>query len=505
VTSTERDLLPVVDYARASTDKNKDEHSVEDQQRLNERTAKRLGLRIVARFKDNDKSAAKADLIREDFERMLKVLKDGRLPDGTLVRGCLVDVEDRLVRKAGDYERVVDAITFEDGRVFADRHGFKDLYDVNVEVMGLMGAVLSRTEVKKMRRRVRRWHRSRAEQGKAPAGHRPFGWQDDRQTLDLAESALMSKAIRKFIGGRSVNSIIREWQHKGVKTPRGNEWTAGAFRNALKNARLCGWRMIDKEIVRDEDGDPVVGDWDPIITPDEWQAVQAILRARARKTAETTDNAAVLVHQDEREHTYLLAGFLRCGRILDDGTMCGTKMRAQPLKQPDGRYVYRCRSKADGGCNGVTRNGPKVDVFISEAVLAKLEREAQVRSRNLGPWLRKRELEEKEGQLRELRKRFAARKISNTLFFGEVERLEPEIAELRKDRERHALAAQQANTDISDIRRRWYSEDDEDRLDTSQKRAYIRAALHAVIVHPAGRGYGKTFNPDLLEPIWREA
>lgn len=39
MTSTERDLIPVVDYARASTDKSKDEHSVEDQQRLNDRTA----------------------------------------------------------------------------------------------------------------------------------------------------------------------------------------------------------------------------------------------------------------------------------------------------------------------------------------------------------------------------------------------------------------------------------------------------------------------------------
>lgn len=76
-------------------------------------------LRIVARFKDNDKSAAKAGLVRDDFERMVKVLKDGILPDGTPVRGCLVDVEDRLVRKTGDYERIVDAITYEDGRVFA--------------------------------------------------------------------------------------------------------------------------------------------------------------------------------------------------------------------------------------------------------------------------------------------------------------------------------------------------------------------------------------------------
>ncbi len=36
-----------------------------------------------------------------------------------------------------------------------------------------------------------------------------------------------------------------------------------------------------------------------------------------------------------------------------------------------------------------------------------------------------------------------------------------------------------------------------------RKRAYIHEALHAVIVHPNGRGRS-SFNPDLLEPIWRE-
>jgi hypothetical protein len=59
---------------------------------------------------------------------------------------------------------------------------------------------------------------------------------------------------------------------------------------------------------------------------------------------------------------------------------------------------------------------------------------------------------------------------------------------------------------LTDIRRRWYSETDDDRLDLSQKRAYVREALLTVIIHPAGRGNGSRnrFNPDLLEPIWRE-
>ncbi|WP_141583261.1 recombinase family protein [Actinomadura sp. WMMA1423] len=127
MTATDSDLIPVVDYARASVDKAKDAHTVADQQAINEKTAALLGCRIVARFSDNDKSASKEGVRRHDFEAMLRVLRKGKLADGTPVMGCVVVADDRLVRRAGDYERFVDAITYDDGRVFADKRGFKDL------------------------------------------------------------------------------------------------------------------------------------------------------------------------------------------------------------------------------------------------------------------------------------------------------------------------------------------------------------------------------------------
>jgi hypothetical protein len=63
--------------------------------------------------------------------------------------------------------------------------------------------------------------------------------------------------------------------------------------------------------------------------------------------------------------------------------------------------------------------------------------------------------------------------------------------------------SQSAATDISSLRARWYKAEEDGGLPLSQKRAYLREALHAVIVHPAGRGR-QAFNPDLLELIWRE-
>jgi hypothetical protein len=71
---------------------------------------------------------------------MLVVLRDGHLTDGTPVQGAIVVNEDRLYRRAGDYERFVEALTFEEGRVFADARGEKDLYSDSAEVQGLRGS-----------------------------------------------------------------------------------------------------------------------------------------------------------------------------------------------------------------------------------------------------------------------------------------------------------------------------------------------------------------------------
>jgi len=501
VAATESDLIPVVDYARASADKAKDEHTIKDQQAVNERTAERLGCRIVARFADNDKSAMKDGVVRDDFEEMLRVLRAGQLADGTAVMGCIVVADDRLIRRTGDYERFVDALTFEEGRVYADARGFKDLYSEDVESMGLMGAVISRMEIKKMRRRARQWHRARAREGNVLPGSRPFGWLEDRKTLHPIEAPLLRQAVERILAGGSVTAICNEWKRKGVKTVRGNDWVHRTLSRALVNPRLCGYRAIRDELVLDDQGQPVVGQWEPIIAPDQWAAVRAIFAERKGKMIDRFGGTRGELPRDFREHSYLLSGIARCGVVLDDGVMCNQTLRAGVVTGAD-YHRYSCKSPALGGCGRLTRRGDLVDEFVSEAVLAKLE-ERTAQSADVGPWLGAEDLSAKEEQLRELRVRFAKHTISNTLFFEEVERLEPEIQRLRGERERHTLTAERAAQDLTDIRRRWYSETDDDRLDLTQKRTYVREALHAVIIHPAGKGR-RPFNPDLLEPIWRE-
>lgn len=69
-----------------------------------------------------------------------------------------------------------------------------------------------------------------------------------------------------------------------------------------------------------------------------------------------------------------------------------------------------------------------------------------------------------------------------------VRDLEQDIAALRSERSRHALAARRVVGDIEQLRGRWYSTDPTDALDLSEKRTHLREEFHAVFVLPGGKG-----------------
>ena len=497
--------IPVVSYARISADTRRDEHGVQYQHKLNRQTAERYGWTVVHEFTDNDKSAAKATVTRDEFEDMLRALRAGKLSDGTTVQGVAVTADDRLARRPGDYERFVEAITYQDGRVYADARGPKDLYSEDVESMGLFGAVISKMEVRKMQRRMRNSHRARAVQGAPPGGTRPFGWRHDRLTLDTKEAGLLRAAAKDFTAGRSLNSIVNEWQRLGIVTTLGNRWTSTSLRLTLSNPRLCGWREINGELVRGPDGNPVVGKWKPVLPPDEWLAIKAIFDARRGRQFYPDGTIGQILPPEHREPHHLLTGILRCGRPGADGSLCNTPLRVNSHPHVKS-HLYSCPAKSAGGCGGISRRGDFIDEFVSEAVLAKLEERAMT-AREVEQWAGEAELARQREKLSKLQARWQADEISDELFFSAVKPLEDRIRQLRADQAKHALAAERlirsAATDISSLRARWYKAEEDGGLPLSQKRAYLREALHAVIVHPAGGGR-QAFNPDLLELIWRE-
>ncbi|WP_169514648.1 recombinase family protein [Actinokineospora enzanensis] len=491
-------LIPVAGYARISKDDEKDRHGVKDQHCDNRRNAREYGWIVVYEYEDNDRSASKPNVVRKDFEAMLVALRRGKTTEGVEIRGVIVVHEDRLIRRPGDYERFVEEFTLEDGRVYADEQGRKDLYSDDVETMGLMGAVISKAESRRMRKRARNNHRRRAAEGKVPRGKPRFGWLEDKITAHPVNSRAINKAAKDFIAGRSTASITMEWKRKGILTAEGNPFKQQTVALVLKNPRICGYRKINGQLVCDEKGNPVVGEWDALVTPAEWKKIDAIFQARQGKTV--GPNGETAGELGLREPKYLLTGLARCGKPKDDDSLCLTRHRITWVPKHTW-HNYSCQPKCNGGCAGTSRQGPAVDEYVTEAVLAKLEEVIAFDVADV-EWEGQEQLDDRHRRLSALKAQYSSGGISDGFFFETVRSLEMEIDRLRAEQRKFVLSGQQALTTTANIRERWFADDPDVALDLSQKRAFLRLALHAVVIHPAGKG-GR-FNPDLLELRWRK-
>ncbi|MFJ9946286.1 hypothetical protein [Kitasatospora sp. NPDC091207] len=126
--------------------------------------AQAFGWLVVHRYTDNDKSASKENVVRDDFEQLVVDLSAGHTPEGYPIHGVMADNDDRLYRRPGGWERYLRAFTAHERRVYWDSNGVQDLYAEGFEIKGLVGVAMSLAETRKKQRRSRNSHRYRSPQ-----------------------------------------------------------------------------------------------------------------------------------------------------------------------------------------------------------------------------------------------------------------------------------------------------------------------------------------------------
>ncbi|MEU2654169.1 recombinase family protein [Streptomyces sp. NPDC007325] len=485
-------LKCVVCYARISFDgRVKDAHGIEDQHREMGENAHAFNWLVVYRYTDNDKSASKESVVRDDFEQLITDLKAGHTPEGYPIHGVMAVNDDRLYRRPSDWERYLKAFTHHEGRVYHDSNGIQDLYAEGFEIKGLVGVAMSLSETRKKQRRSRNSHRNRAVRGLAVSAWRPFGWDDDKVTLRPEEADAVRQAVKDVIAGASISEITRQWKEAGFITSRGNPFQYQTVKQVLMNPRLCGYREIKGELVRDGDDNPVVGTWEAIVTPKEWYAVTNTIRERGRGAGVPTGG---LVHK------YLLTGILRCGNVMEDGTVCNNKMIG--IKANDWlkyKHAYMCKKTVDGGCNKTYKRGDETDRFVEDVVIAKLEKDAASKSRDVPDWDKVEALERAIRSRKELERRWHDdddTNIDDEAFFRNLPVIERRIKELRADQVKHEALKAEAEAAEADIAVSFKGKT------LTQKRKAIKDALVAVVAVPGGKG-NKAFDYELLKPVWR--
>ncbi|MFD5816509.1 recombinase family protein [Streptomyces sp. NPDC127038] len=299
----------------------------------------------------------------------------------------------------------------------------------------------------------------------------------------------------------SLRAIAVDWNKQGIKTTRGNTWSKGTVKQILRNPRICGFRSrkvqeftpetggesIRVEPVLDDDGKPVKGQWEPIISVTDWEAVTAVIGSRPEPGG---------AHNARK---YLGTGILRC-----DKNGCGGHLRAMKAspsrKKPEGFFDYTCPDKGTGyGCGGVRISGPETDKALKMLVITKYEDEAQEREATAAApqdW-------DGEGQLARIREdiedwteRRDQRLVSKERFFAFLAKAEATERRLINERNEWRRRTLRAKGKPIDLRSVW------DDLDFVEQRAYVEKTLLTVLVSPAGRPRIPVWGR--LTPVYRD-
>ncbi|MFI6496186.1 recombinase family protein [Nonomuraea typhae] len=505
--------IPVGSKARISADQKKDAHGVKAQHAANERGAKKHNLAIVKYYEDNDKSAAKANVVRPAFEMLVTELTARRTAEGFPIRGVACLERERIYRRAGDWERLTDALTVNRNGVLYEsgtrRDRFIDIYADSSEMEGLTGVASAKREVRKTSERCEDAHMERRLQGISTGGPRRFGYlgpdvrkgRRSNEKKNRTEWPHLKWMIKQGAAGRAWTKIAEELNAKGVRTATGGAWKTDTVRKLVSNPIIYGYRILDDDLIRDENGEPLNGNWDRAGTAKQYQAVMERIRlARAQKGLPVEGDADFSPGSPAtRTRKYLFSGFLRCGRELADGRICDQKWSGH-VGRPGEKRKYDCHRRGNGyGC-GSRRDGESVDAHLTELVLRRYE-EMEARQLEAEPeaWEGIEELAEAREEVAELLRQRRAKNVSRQFFYQELPRLEADVTRLEAQERKHAARQHTVKAKGPRIRERWND------MDLAQKRAAIGEVLIAVIVDPLPKGTWTRapFDPDLLTVVWR--
>ncbi|MEV7000020.1 recombinase family protein [Streptomyces sp. NPDC093982] len=347
------ELIPVVSYARTSEDsKQRDGHGVRYQLRINERIAHEQGCIVVAAYSDNGRSASKEGVLRPGFDRLVADLARGHIDSGQRVDGVVCVADDRLYRRAEDLSRFHAALTSHPGRIHLDPQGVRDPYSQEGLLQAVRSLEVAVTETRVRSRRVSDWHWARAAEGVPHSGPRPFGWQQDRITLHPEEAKLVEQAISDRIAGKAVRAIAADWCDLGVTGTRGGRPNAQTVTQIITAPRVCGYRANRGELLLiPETGQPVRGQWEPIVVPDQWHAVCATF-SPGGLYLHRGSGAPRLTGQKRMAPRHLATGLLRCGAQRHDGTVCRGSLCAQKGRSKKSPYVSPAEAAVDAASAG---------------------------------------------------------------------------------------------------------------------------------------------------------
>lgn len=512
-------------YPRISDDPLDEQVGVKRQTEDIQKVADREGIKEVIFYTENDTSAHKKRrvtlpdgsvalrVIRPKFRKLLEDLQNG------VIDSIIIYDLDRLLRQPRDLEDLIDIVEMTGAQVY----GVNGRIDLRTSDGRAMARVLTAMAAKSSEDTARRVARAKLQDARDGVVRRVrrFGWTTEGEIIP-EEAKVLKDAAQLIINGEPWASVLNMVETGEVRPVRGKRWHLNTLRNMLANPMIAGvsaYRGALREsqsatygtkcrtaadptadAMRNADGSYVMTDLPGILTVAEWEAIcKRIKDAHEDKTP-----------QGATSKKYLLSGFLRCGRIGEDGRPCNRKMIGTRAKDRLGNYktVYKCPGKAFGGCGRCQRYAHRVDELIDRLFIEYLtaaaplvaDATAQVRAAALDS-PEAHELTDAKERLDELSAQYVAGTVSPATYFKVLPDLEARIKQLtaqvtaEADR-RSQLAPLRTPTAVI---KEWKKAES-----IAAKRAILGQYLLAIEIGPSATSGRAELDRASIVPVWRE-
>lgn len=415
---------------------------------------------------------------RDRLDKALIDLKAHIAENGMPFDVLMVYNLDRLTRDGTDLRRCID-VQDHYPCIITDMHLTLDLFSAMGKGNAKFMVDAKDIQSSDTATRVRDKHETMAQAGIPVGGSRPFGWNEDKRTLNPVESELLRKARTDILFGIGLHTICREWTESDIKTPKGNKWSHQVLKTMLLNPRLAGYRIYQGKLCLGREGQPVMGQYEAVFNIPEWKELRDYLTQDGR--------GGGTGHTGARK--YLLSGIVRCG-------LCGAKCRGRWDNRLNVHH-YACPSPTDSSssCGKVSINGAQLDAMVTEQLLAMLA-EVQVKP-TAQPWPDADALAAKEAQIKELMDAYGAQELPKEHVFPLVTKLTNEVSDLKRERTKWNRKQSQSTRASSNVIQLWPS------METDRKRAVVETVIQTVAIK-ARLNKRPRFDADRVEIVKRE-
>lgn len=471
-------------YLRISKDKQGLSLGVERQEEACRALAAQLGWDVYTVLSENDLSAYSGKP-RPLYLQLLDLMRSGQV-------GAIVALHtDRLHRSPVELEEFIDICEQHRIEVRTVQAGELDLTSATGRMAARIYGAVARHEVEHAIERVKAAKLQAAKAGKPSGGNRAYGYRPGGMEIDQSEAAIVREAIQRFIQGDSWRSIALDFNRRGIRTARGNQWSAINVSNMATLPRHAGWR--------EHQGVRYDATWPAIISRETYEDLQLAIK-RGQEL------------HGRRSYTrkHLLSGFVYCGA-------CGERMKVISSVKRKGGTTYSqfgCRKKDPygnpTGCGKVTRQREPVEHLVLEALLYRLD------SPDLGELLAQQDTATDElrdlmkqrdrqtARMQEIMDSYASGDLTMTEYKAmkvtaqaKADDLDRAIGKLTSQRTMAAIPVGQT------VRQAWEAGDLE------WRRQLLDTVVEKVLIHPREKGDQKVryqqwaFNPERVEIRWK--